>query len=244
MELRDKVVIITGASSGIGAEIARQLAAEDARVVLAARTMSKLERVAADLAATGASAMALPTDVTREADCQALVKATVDAFGRVDILINNAGYAPPASLQDTTEDLWDVTVDVCLKGVYLMTRAAIPAMLANGGGTVVNISSVAGKAGYENRTAYCAAKWGVHGFTEALRVELAGQGIRSHLVCPGAVATPWWGATNDSQPQEVLDRMIQPGEVAEATLWILSQPERLQIDEVVVKTHGSPWDSA
>ena len=132
--------------------------------------MGKLERIAAELGTTGAALVAIPTDVTREPDCRALVKAAIDAFGRVDVLINNAGYAPPASLHDTTEELWDATVDVCLKGVYLMTRATLPSMLANGGGAIVNISSVAGKAGFTNRTAYCAAKWGVHGFTAALKM--------------------------------------------------------------------------
>lgn len=241
MDLRDKVVIITGASSGIGAEIARTLAAEGAAVVLAARTMSKLERVAAELAATGAATMALPTDVTRETDCQALVSAVVDAFGRLDVLVNNAGYAPPASLPDTTEAIWDATIDSCLKGVFLMTRAVVPHMLENGGGTVVNISSVAGKAGFENRTAYCAAKWGVHGFTEALRAELGRQNIRAHLICPAAVATPWWDTANNPQPLDVLDKMIKPEEVAEAVCWVLTQPDRLQIDEVVLKLHRSPW---
>ncbi|MCG3207941.1 MAG: putative oxidoreductase [Anaerolineae bacterium] len=241
MDLRDKVVIITGASSGIGAEIARTLAAEGAAVVLAARSMSKLERVAAELAATGAATMALPTDVTREADCQALVSAVVDAFGRLDVLVNNAGYAPPASLPDTTEAIWDATIDSCLKGVFLMTRAVVPHMLQNGGGTVVNISSVAGKAGFENRTAYCAAKWGVHGFTEALRAELGRQNIRAHLICPAAVATPWWDTANNPQPLDVLDKMIKPEEVAEAVCWVLTQPDRLQIDEVVLKLHRSPW---
>jgi NADP-dependent 3-hydroxy acid dehydrogenase YdfG len=242
MVLKDKVVIVTGASSGIGLEIARTLVAEGAGVALASRTMSKLERVGADLAAGGARVLAIPTDVTREADCQALVHATVDAFGKVDVLVNNAGYAPPASLLDTTEELWDVTIDSCLKGVYLMTRAAVPAMLDSGGGTIINLSSVAGKYGYENQTAYCAAKWGVHGFTAALRAELDGQNIRAHLICPAAVATPWWGTRNDPQTPEILEKMIQPGEVAEAVRWVLTQPERLQIDEVVINTHRSPWE--
>ncbi|MDH3674567.1 MAG: SDR family oxidoreductase, partial [Anaerolineae bacterium] len=181
MELNNKVVIVTGASSGIGLEIVKTLAAEGANIALAARSMNKLERTAAELAASGSSTIAVPTDITREADCQALVKATTDVFGTIDVLVNNAGYAPPASLLDTTETIWDATHNVCLKGVYLMTRAVMPTMLEQGGGTIVNISSMAGKWGYENRSAYCAAKWGVHGFTEALRVELGDQNIRAHL---------------------------------------------------------------
>jgi NADP-dependent 3-hydroxy acid dehydrogenase YdfG len=197
--------------------------------------------VAAELAATGAATMVLPADITRESDCQTVVAAAIDAFGRVDVLVNNAGYAPPASLVDTTEEIWDDTLDICLKGVYLLTRAVMPHMLQNGGGSVVSISSVAGKYGYENRTAYCAAKWGLHGFTEALRAELGDQGIRAHLVCPGAVATPWWGTANDPQPPDVMEKMIKPEEVAEAVCWVLTQPARLQVDEVVIKTHRSPW---
>jgi NADP-dependent 3-hydroxy acid dehydrogenase YdfG len=242
MELKDKVVIITGASSGIGLEIARTLAIEGARLSLAARSMDKLERVAADLALTGAALIIVPTDVTREADCQALLQASVDAFGTVDVLINNAGYAPPASLLDTTEEIWDSTIDTCLKGVYLMTRAAVAVMLDKGGGAIVNISSVAGKYGFENRSAYCAAKWGVHGFTEALRVELDSRNIRVHLICPGSVATPWWTNVNNPQPEEIMRKMIRPEEVAEAVRWVLTQPERLQVDEVVIKTYRSPWD--
>lgn len=244
MQLTDKTVIVTGASSGIGLEITRQLAVEGANIVLTARSLDKLEKAAEDLAAAGHSLLVVPADVTREADCQALVHAATDAFGSIDVLVNNAGYAPPASLLDTTEELWDVTLDVCLKGVYLMTRAVVPGMLANGRGVIVNISSVAGKYGFENRTAYCAAKWGVHGFTEALRAELGDQNIRAYLICPGAVATPWWGTANDPQTEEVMARMIRPEEVAEAVRWILTQPDRIQVDEIVLKTHRSPWEPA
>lgn len=243
MELQNKAVIITGASSGIGLEIAQTLAAAGARLALAARSMDKLENGAAELAATGAPLIVVPTDVTREADCQALVRATKDAFGRVDVLINNAGFAPPASLLDTTEELWDSTLNVCLKGVYLMTRAAVRVMLEQEGGTVLNISSLTGKYGYENRSAYCAAKWGVHGFTEALRVELDSRNIRFHLICPGAVATSWWETVNDPQSEEIKQKMVRPEEVAEAVRWILTKPERIQIDEVTIKPYHSPWEN-
>jgi NADP-dependent 3-hydroxy acid dehydrogenase YdfG len=242
MELQNKAVIITGASSGIGLEIAHTLAAEGARLALAARSMDKLEGVAAELAATGAPLIVVPTDVTSEADCQALVQATLDAFGRVDILINNAGYAPPVSLLDTTEAIWDSTLNVCLKGVYLMTRAAVGVMLEQGEGTVLNISSMAGKYGYEDRSAYCAAKWGVHGFTEALRVELSSRNIRFHLICPGPVATSWWETINNSQAEEIKRKMVRPEEVAEAVRWALTKPDRIQIDEVMIKPYRSPWE--
>jgi NADP-dependent 3-hydroxy acid dehydrogenase YdfG len=245
MELQNKAVIVTGASSGIGLEIVRTLARAGARVVLAARSIEKLEKAAMELAATGATALVVPTDVTRAADCQALIRAAQDTFGQIDVLINNAGFAPPAAILETTEEIWDATLNVCLKGVYLMTRAALPVMLGQTeGGTVINISSVAGKYGYENLSAYCAAKWGLHGFTEALRAELSGQNIYFHLICPAGVATPWWATRHDPQPDEVMAGMIQPQEVAEAVRWVLSQPDRLQIDEVVIKHRRSPWASS
>jgi NADP-dependent 3-hydroxy acid dehydrogenase YdfG len=242
MELQNKAVVITGASSGIGLEIAHTLAAEGAKLALAARSMDKLEGVAAELATTGASLIVVPTDVTREADCQALVQATLDAFGRVDVLINNAGYAPPASLLGTTEAIWDSTLNICLKGVYLLTRAAVRVMLEQGEGTVLNISSMAGKYGFEDRSAYCAAKWGVHGFTEALRVELGSRNIRFHLICPGPVATSWWETVNNPQPEEIKRKMVRPAEVADAVRWVLTKPDRIQIDELIIKPYRSPWE--
>lgn len=242
MELKDKVIIITGASSGIGMEIAKVLADAGAKLVLAARSQDKLEQLAHTLTQT--ETLVVPTDVTIEADCQAAVQATVDRFGTVDALINNAGFGPPAKLLDTTEEIWDVTVDSCLKSVYLMSRAVVTVMLENEGGSIVNISSVAGKEGYDRRTAYCAAKWGVQGFTEALRVELGHKNIRAHTINPGPVATPWWGNTSDSQSKAVMERMIQPEEVAAAVHYVLSQSDRIQIDEVVIRPHGSPWDAA
>ncbi len=107
---------------------------------------------------------------------------------------------------------------------------------------MLNISSVAGKYGFEDRSAYCAAKWGVHGFTEALRVELGSRNIRFHLICPGSVATPWWETNRNPQPDEIKRKMIRPEEVADAVRWVLTKPERIQIDEVMIKPYHSPWE--
>jgi len=243
MNLAGKVVIITGASSGIGLETAQRLADGGARLVLAARTATTLEEAVAQVTAAGAEAMAVATDVTSTTDCQALAQAAQKRFGTIDVLINNAGFGPPASIVETTEDIWDATIDSCLKGVFLMTQAVLPTMLSNQRGTIVNISSVAAKGGFPNRAAYCAAKWGVHGFTEALRAEVGEQNIRAHLICPAVVATPWWGTSNAAQPQDVLERMVQPEEVAEAVRWVLTQPDRIRIDEVVVDLYKNPWQA-
>jgi NADP-dependent 3-hydroxy acid dehydrogenase YdfG len=242
MRLENKVAIITGASSGIGVAIARELAAGGTQLMITARREEKLNALRDELTENGADVGVCPGDVTVETDCQNIVKQTVNTFGAIDILINNAGYGPPASLLDTDEGLWDVTIDSCLKSVYLMTRAALPVMLEQGSGSIVQISSVAGKYGYKNRTAYCAAKWGVQGFTEALRTELGSNGIHMFTVNPAAVATPWWKKADDPQPPEVMERMIQPEEVAEAVRWGLTQPDHIQIDDIVLKTYRSPWE--
>lgn len=241
MHLENKVVIVTGASSGIGRTIAKQLADMGARLVLTARRAEKLAELRDEITATGAEAVVVAGDITQATTAQAVAQAALDAFGRIDVLVNNAGYGPPAALVDTDEALWDVTLDTCLKSVYLMTRAVLPQMLKQGAGHVVQISSVAGKNGYANRTAYCAAKWGVQGFTEALRAEVGEQGIRAYTINPGPVATPWWATGDDAQPDHVMQRMITAEEVADAVLYVLTQSDRIQIKEVVIETHGSAW---
>lgn len=238
--IKDKVIVITGASSGIGREIARVLAASKATLVLSGRNEERLNAVQSELSSTGAEVTVVTGDVTQEADCQAIAQAAIDAYGRIDVLINNAGYGPPGLLLETDEALWDATIDTCLKSVYLMTRAVVPFMLQAGRGTILQMSSMAAKDGYARRTAYCAAKWGVQGFTAALRAELSDQGIVVHTINPGPVATPWWQTADDAKTQEVMDRMVQPEDVAEAVRWVLAQSNRVRIDEIMVQPKQNP----
>jgi NADP-dependent 3-hydroxy acid dehydrogenase YdfG len=128
-----------------------------------------------------------------------------------------------------------------LKSVYLMTRAVLPSMLRQRAGRIVQISSVAGKYGYAHRAAYCAAKWGLQGFTEALRAEVGPAGIRAHVINPAAVATDWWATTDDPQPPGVLERMMRPEDVAQAWVWVLIQPDHLHIADVVIENSRSRW---
>jgi NADP-dependent 3-hydroxy acid dehydrogenase YdfG len=155
--------------------------------------------------------------------------------------VNAAGFGPPAPLLELTRDEWEATIGSCLTGVYVMTRAALPALIANGAGRIVNVSSVAGKGAESNHTAYCAAKWGVEGFSAALRHELAGTAVRLHVLNPGSVATDWWATTGDAQPAAVLDRMLSPGDIADTLLWILAQPDRVQIDDIGIHNAVNPW---
>ncbi|PWF55429.1 SDR family oxidoreductase [Massilia glaciei] len=187
-----RVVIITGASDGIGAEIARQLAAtEGARIalVLAARNMAMLEAVAGECAALGAATLALQTDVSVQDDCKRMVAATLERFGRIDVLINNAGRSAHALFEDVSDLGWyEDLMRVNLWGSVWCTHAALPSLKASKG-SIVAVSSLAGLVGVPGRTAYGATKFAVSGFFESLRAELKGAGVSVTTAYPGVVAT-------------------------------------------------------
>ncbi len=187
--MKDDVVIITGASKGIGAELARQLAAKGARLVLAARHETELEVVAEQCRALGARVVAVKADVALERDCQNIVSGAVIAFGRIDTLVNNAGM----SMWARFEDLEDVSaleriMQVNYMGAVYCTRHAL-AFLREGGGRIVGISSLAGRTGVPTRTGYAASKHAMTGFFDSLRIELAGSGVTVTMIYPGFVAT-------------------------------------------------------
>jgi short-subunit dehydrogenase len=183
------VVVITGASKGIGAELARQLAAKDAKLVLAARNERELEAVAAECRKAGASVLAVRTDVAIERECQALMAGAIVAFGRIDALVNNAG----ASMWARFEDIHDMSIlerimQVNYMGAVYCTRHALP-FLAESRGSIVGISSLAGRVGVPTRTGYAASKHAMTGFFDSLRIELADRGITVTMIYPGFVAT-------------------------------------------------------
>ncbi len=187
-----KVIIITGSSDGIGAEMARQLARSDGAgtaLVLAARNEAALQQVAADCVAAGAQALVVPTDVSQQAQCQALVAAAVARFGRVDVLINNAGRSAHALLEEVADLAWyEELMRINLWGSVWCTHAALP-YLKQARGSIVAVSSLAGLIGVPGRTAYSATKFAMGGFFEALRAELKPAGVSVTLAYPGVVAT-------------------------------------------------------
>ncbi|MGH9132478.1 MAG: SDR family oxidoreductase [Ilumatobacteraceae bacterium] len=241
MNVEGAVTIVTGASSGIGKAIAVALARRSGRIVAVARRPDPLAAATEAIVANGGDAATVIGDVADVETSQAAVAAAIGRFGRIDMLVNAAGFGPPRPLVDLTKDVWDATIGSCLTGLYVMTRAVLPTMLAAGAGRIVNVSSIAGKGAEANRTAYCAAKWGVQGFSLALRDELAGTGVRLHVLNPASVATDWWETTGDPQPPTVLERMLTPDDVADALMWILTQPDHLQIDDLVLNNATSPW---
>ncbi len=199
MNVRDAVVIVTGASAGIGRETALAFAREGAHVVLAARREERLRELAAQCEALGVRALAVRTDVARTEDVEALVRAALDAFGRVDVLVNNAGFGFSGTIEETTEADMRELMDVNYFGAFNAIRAVLPHMRGRRRGHIVNVSSVVGKLAFPYHGAYSATKFALVALTESLRGELTGSGITATVVLPGSTRTEFFEAqrTND-----------------------------------------------
>ena len=189
--LTGKVVVVTGASSGIGAQLARLLAAENATVVLAARRKEKLDSVADRIRKDGRRAITVRCDVSVSEDAEELIHYTVQECGKIDILINNAGRGNLASVEDTTDSMIENIFAINVFALWYTTRPALRYMKKEGSGHIINIASMAGKIGFPYNSAYVAAKHACVGFTHALRMELAETAIHASVVCPSGVLTEW-----------------------------------------------------
>ncbi len=189
MRLEGKRAVVTGGGRGIGAEVARSLAAEGASVVVCSRTRSEVESIAGELTEAGHTAFALTCDVAEPTQVSALAAAARERLGGVDILVNNAGIAPSAPLRSVTLEEWERVFAVNMTGTFLCTQAFLPAMIAAGWGRVVNIASIAGKVGHPYIAAYAASKHAVLGFTRSVAMEAAAHGVTVNAICPGYVDT-------------------------------------------------------
>jgi len=240
-QVSDKVVVITGASSGIGATTATLLARRGAKVVLGARRQDRLNKIVKDISAAGGTAISFAADVTRRADVEALVKGAVASFGRVDVMVNNAGVMPLAPIQVLKVDEWDRQIDVNIKGVLYGVAAALPHMEKQKSGHIINLASVFGiKVFAPGGTVYCATKAAVRSLTEGLRVELHSQNIRCTMISPGAIATELPESSSDEATRrsvrEFVDKVaISPESVASAIAYAIEQPGDVEIDEVVIR---------
>lgn len=242
MRLEGSVAIVTGATRGMGRAISDALAVSGVAVVPVARTETAVREVEAEIRSRGGEALGVVADVTDRGSVEAMVQEVLARFGRVDLLVNSAFWGPPASLLETDEAFWDRTIDSCLKGPYLCTRAVYPTMRTQGSGVIVNIGSAAGKVGEDNRTAYCAAKWGLEGLSAALRVELHKVGIRVHLLSPGATDTSFWDEHAPGLTQEERQHFIPPETVAEALMWVLSTPDSVHIPDIAIDNFRNPFE--
>jgi NAD(P)-dependent dehydrogenase (short-subunit alcohol dehydrogenase family) len=234
MRFEHKVALITGGTSGIGRVTALLFAQEGAKVAVAGRDEGRGREVADEIEKAGGAALFLRSDVRLADDCRRAVDETVRAFGRLDVLFNNAGVFLANTVVACTEEEWDLTVDTCLKGTYLMSRFAIPIMAAQGGGVIVNNASGWGLVGGNEAAAYCAAKGGVVVLTKAMAVDHAQQGIRVNCICPGDVDTPMlpedarrrglaWEEYLAGAAQRPMGRIGRPEEVARAVLFLASE---------------------
>ncbi len=243
--LDGQVAVVTGASSGLGRATAMAMAQAGAHVALLARSEPDLVEVVADVEALGRRGLALPVDLAREEQIIGAIERTRATFGRVDVLVNAAGTDVPGSVAALTADDWDRVLDVNLRAPFLLAKAVFPAMQATGHGTIINISSVAGKRGWANAAAYCASKFGLTGFTQALAAEGKPHGIRACIVYPGGMATSWGAWSSEDRGTEGREappatKALPPDEVAALLVWIASAPSELVLNEVVV----SPLEEA
>lgn len=235
--IKGKVAIVTGASSGLGESTARHLAARGARVVLAARRTDRLEKVVAEIREAGGEAIAVATDVARRADLDKLAAATVEAFGRIDVLVNNAGVMPLSPMEKLKVDEWDRTIDVNIKGVLYGIAAVLPRMQAQGSGHIVNIASIAGlKVFTPIGTVYSATKHAVRAISEGLRVEMGNSGVR----VTGAVDSELKFGSSDAESAAGVKafydaNQIPADSVARAVVYAVEQPANVDINEVVLR---------
>ena len=235
----DKVVVVTGASSGIGRATALHLGACGATLVLGARREESLASLSAEIEADGGRAAYRPTDVTRREQVKALVDLACDRFGRIDVLVNNAGIGPVSRFDALRVEDWDATIDVNLKGVLYGIAAALPAFKRQGAGHIVNVVSTAGLKIVPGMGVYAATKNAVRTITEALRQE-AGPHLRVTEVSPGLIATDFVGSITDETAREAMRaRMagvaITPEAVARAIAFAIEQPPEVEVGSLVVR---------
>jgi NADP-dependent 3-hydroxy acid dehydrogenase YdfG len=236
--IEGKVVVITGGSTGIGAEVARLLASKGASVAIAARRKDKLDAVVGEIALKGGVAKAYTLDVTQKADVEAVIAAAVADFGKVDVLINNAGLMPIRPMAEVNTDEWDAMIDVNLKGTLYGIAAVLPRFLKQESGHIINLSSVAGvKVFAPGGTVYSGTKFAVSAISEGLRQEV-GDKIRVTSIAPGAVDSDLKHSTSGTAKDTVLDfyrQAIPASSVARAIAFAIEQPDDVDINEIVLR---------
>jgi len=240
MNLQDKVILITGASSGIGEATAKKLAKYKVKLVLAARRLENLEKIKEELAKETNQVLIVKTDVTRQHDVENLVKKTVETFGRIDVLINNAGIMPLSFMRNLKVEEWDRMIDVNIKGALYNIAAVLPLMREQKFGHIINVSSVAGRKLFPTGAVYCATKFALNAITEGLRSELDPQeGIRLTAIEPGAVTTELLNSITDEEVMPVFAealniKFLDPSDIARAIHYALTQPEHVNVAELLV----------
>ncbi|HCX2444281.1 TPA: SDR family oxidoreductase [Staphylococcus aureus] len=226
--LTDKVAVVTGAGSGIGEAIATLLHEEGVKVILAGRNKDKLQNVANQLAQD--SVKVVPTDVTKKEEVDELIKIAQQTFGGLDIVINSAGQMLSSKITDYQVDEWDSMIDVNIKGTLYTAQAALPTMLEQSSGHLINIASISGFEVTKSSTIYSATKAAVHTITQGLEKELTKTGVKVTSISPGMVDTAITAAYNPTDRKK-----LEPQDIAEAVLYALTQPKHVNVNEITVR---------
>jgi len=246
--IENKVVIITGASSGIGEATARLLAKRGAKVVLGARRVEKLERIANEIKADGGNAVFQSLDVTQAADNEALARKAIEAFGKIDVTFLNAGYMPTSPVSALKTEEWNEAVDINIKGVLNGVAAVMPQFIDQKFGQIIATSSVAGLKAYPGSAVYGGTKWFVRDFMEVLRIESAMEGtnIRTVTIYPAAISTELLGGISDAQAADSMKKLydqhaISPDRIANVVAFAIDAPEDTTINEFTVGPTSQAW---
>ena len=234
-KLSGKIAIVTGASAGIGRASALALAGEGAQVVITARRAERLEALTAEINAMGTTAHIVAGDAREEETAQRAVKTAVDVAGRLDILINNAGMGIYKNLVDTSADDYDRMITTNVRSTFLFSRHAAPQMIKQGEGTILMISSMAGKYGFAGEAVYCATKFAQVGFAQALDRELRPSGIKVGVICPGGVKTEFAIGTGRTEEGVAASGMLESEDVAAAVLLVCTQSKDARIIEIQMR---------
>ena len=236
VRLKERVAIVTGAGRGIGRATALALADEGASVVLAARSVNEIESAAAEVrqrpGGGAGGALAIACEVTSEEQVAAMIERTIAEFGRIDVLVNNAGYSKQCPIADLSVEELRLALDVNLVGTFLCCQAVLPTMKRQGSGRIINVVSGAGKRGSRRRGAYAAAKFGVIGFSQCLQLEVKPEGIGVCCVCPGPVDTLMRTINNPGEDRRTL---LPPEEIAEAVVFAATRGPLTVIPEIEVR---------
>ncbi|MER9894115.1 SDR family oxidoreductase [Mesorhizobium sp. M0119] len=243
--IENKVVVITGASSGLGEATARHLAAQGASVVLGARRSHRIDALVQELTAAGHNAKAVTTDVTDGGQVQHLVNTAVREFGRIDVMLNNAGLMPLAPLERLKVDEWDRMIDVNIKGVLYGIAAALPYMKEQRSGHIINVSSVYGHVVDPGAAVYCATKFAVRALSEGLRKEVKPYNIRTTVISPGAVSTELLEHISEQDIQQgtrdfVSKIAVGPDTFARAVAFAINEPDDVDINEILFRPTAQP----
>jgi NAD(P)-dependent dehydrogenase (short-subunit alcohol dehydrogenase family) len=238
-QLAGKVAIVTGASRGIGRAISVALAQETATIVLAARSIQRLQKTAEQVTKAGGTAHIIHVELTEEQSIRNLVQVTSEKLGRLDILVNNAGVTHSAELQQTLTEDWQRCFSINAQAPFILCREAMPLLKKSSPAHIINISSVVGIKGYPLQSAYTASKHALRGMTMSLAEELRGTNIRVHLLCPGGVDTDM---VDRVRPDIAKEDLIDPQEIAELVLYLVTHKGNAVIDELRIRrAASSPW---